>query len=85
MCAHAVCSLPEPALAGIRERLMQQFVLYRSSAAFWSAFQGMQEEVTRDHPRDHVRLCNAMADMAQELGAVPQAQLIDGNTGCTPR
>jgi len=26
-----------------------------------------------------------MADMAEELGAVEHAQLIDGNTGCTPR
>ena len=76
MCAHAVCPPPEPALAGTRERLMQQFILYRSSAAFWSAFQGMQEEVTRDHPREHVRLCNALADIAQQLGPVPQAPLI---------
>jgi len=85
MRAHAVHPLPDPALAGIRDRMTQQFALHRSSAPFWTAFQRMQQEVVRGHPRDQVRLCNAMADMAQDLGAVAHAQRIDGNTGCTPR
>ncbi|MBK0013057.1 hypothetical protein [Stenotrophomonas sp. S41] len=85
MSAHAVHPLPDPALAGIRDRLTQQFALHRRGARFWAAFQDMQQEITRDHPRDSVRLCNAMADMAEDLGAVEHAQLIDGNTGCTPR
>ncbi|HDS1040291.1 TPA: hypothetical protein QDZ42_002542 [Stenotrophomonas maltophilia] len=85
MRAHAVQPLPDPALAGIRDRMTQQFALHRRGAPFWTAFQCMQQEVVRGHPRDHVRLCNAMADMAQDLGAVEHAQLIDGNTGCTPR
>lgn len=85
MSAHAVHPLSDPALAGIRHRLAQQFALHRNGALFWTAFQDMQQKLTRDHPRDHVRLCNGMADMAEDLGAVTHAQRIDGNTGCTPR
>lgn len=83
MYAHAVRP-PEPALADIRDRLQRQYTLHHRSASFWTAYQGMQQELVRNHPRDHARLCNAMADMAQELGAVEQAQLLDRNTGCTP-
>ncbi|MBH1495055.1 hypothetical protein BA766_17970 [Stenotrophomonas maltophilia] len=85
MCALALRSTPDPALAGIRDRLTQQFALHRRTAPFWTAYQGLQQEVIRAHPRDHVRLCNAMADIAEDLGAVTHAQLLDGNTGCTPR
>ena len=85
MSAHAAPSLPDhPALAGIRERLRQQFELHRRGAPFWAAYQGLQLEVMRVHPRDQVQLCNAMADMAEALGAVEHAQLLDAHTGCTP-
>ncbi len=85
MSAHAVHPLSDPALADIRDRLTQQYALNRRGAPFWAALRDMPQEVTRDHSRDRIRLCNAMADMAEELGAVEHAQLIDGNTGCTPR
>ena len=48
MSAHAVHPLPDPALAGIRDRLTQQFALHRRGAPFWAAFQDMQQEITRD-------------------------------------
>jgi len=35
--------------------------------------------------RGGVRVGNTMTDVAEDLGAVAHAQLIDGNTGCTPR
>ncbi|HDS1137807.1 TPA: hypothetical protein QDZ75_001843 [Stenotrophomonas maltophilia] len=86
MCAHAVCPAPDPILDAIRERLQQQFALHRRGPLFWSAYQGLQLELVHGHPRDHVRLCNAMASMAEALGAVEHAQLIGNrNAGSTPR
>jgi len=43
---------------------------------FWTAYQRMQLELVRRHPLDHERLCNAMATLAEDLGAVEHAQLI---------
>jgi len=87
MSAHAAPSLPDhPALAGIRERLHQQFALHRRGASFWAAYQGLQLELVRGHPLDHERLCNAMADIAEDLGAVERAQLIGhANASSTSR
>ena len=86
MCAHAVRPTPDPILESIRERLQQHFALHRRSASFWSAYQGLQLELVRGHPLDQERLCNAMADMAEELGAVEHAQLIGNrHTGSTSR
>ncbi|HEL2980024.1 TPA: hypothetical protein UMB92_002899 [Stenotrophomonas maltophilia] len=86
MSAHAVCPTPDPILDAIRTRLQQQFVLHQRGPLFWTAYQGLQLELVRGHPLDHERLCNAMADMAEEMGAVEHAQLIGSrNAGCTPR
>ncbi|WMJ70533.1 hypothetical protein [Stenotrophomonas sp. 24(2023)] len=76
----------EPALAIVWERLQQQFALHQRSAPFWSAYQGLQQDLVRQHPHDHVRLCNAMAGLAERLGAVEHAQLLAGrHAGSTPR
>ncbi|HDS1579681.1 hypothetical protein [uncultured Stenotrophomonas sp.] len=84
MCAHAVRPTPDPILDAIRERLQQQFVLHQRGARFWTAYQSMQLELVHGHPFDHERLCNAMADIAEALGAVEHAQLIGNrNAGCT--
>lgn len=86
MCAHALCPAPDPILDAIRERLQQQYALHRRGVLFWAAYQGLQLELANNHALDHVHLCNAMADMAEALGAVEHAQLIGNrNTGCTPR
>ena len=49
MCALALRSTPDPALAGIRDRLTQQFALHRRTAPFWTAYQGLQQEVIHAH------------------------------------
>lgn len=86
MCAHAASPTPDPILDAIRARLRSQYRLHRRGALFWTAYQGMQLELVRGHPRDHVRLCNAMADMAEDLGVVEHAQLIgDRNAVSTLR
>lgn len=86
MCAHAVRPTPDPILAPIRDRLQHQFALHRRGALFWTAYQSLQLELARSHPLEHERLCNAMADMAEDLGAVEHAQLIgDRNAGSTSR
>ncbi|OBU67893.1 hypothetical protein A9K58_07950 [Stenotrophomonas maltophilia] len=84
MCARAVRPVTDPALDAIRERLRQQYVLHRRGARFWTAYQALQLQLVRGHPIDHVRLCNAMAGIAEELGAVEHAQLIGSrNAGST--
>ncbi|CRX67433.1 hypothetical protein AAHH21_07360 [Stenotrophomonas sp. BSUC-16] len=86
MCAHAVRPPPDPILDAIRERLQQQYALHQRGARFWTAYQGLQLELVRDHPLDQERLCNAMADMAEDLGAVEHAQLIGNrHAGSTSR
>ncbi|HIE5356920.1 TPA: hypothetical protein ACXNP2_003547 [Stenotrophomonas maltophilia] len=86
MCAHAASPTPDLILDAIRARLRNQYRLHRCGALFWTAYQGMQLELVRDHPRDHVRLCNAMADIAEDLGVVEHAQLIgDRNAVSTLR
>ncbi|RRU77154.1 MULTISPECIES: hypothetical protein [Stenotrophomonas maltophilia group] len=85
MCAHAVRPKPDPILDAIRDHLQQQYALHQRGALFWSAYQGLQLELVRGRPLDHERLCNAMADMAEEMGAVEHAQLIGNrNAGSTP-
>ncbi|MEG0185397.1 MAG: hypothetical protein RR704_18320 [Stenotrophomonas sp.] len=84
MSAHPARPYPEPALAAIRDRLQQHYALHQRTAPFWTAYQCMQQELVRDHPRDHTRLCNAMADLAEELGAVEHAQRVgNANAGST--
>ncbi|MDT3430077.1 hypothetical protein ROV94_04165 [Stenotrophomonas maltophilia] len=86
MRAHAVRPTTDPILDPIRERLQRQYALHRRGALFWTAYQHMQLELVRRHPLDHERLCNAMAAMAEDLGAVEHAQLIGhANTGSTFR
>jgi len=86
MCAYAASPTPDPILDAIRARLRDQYRLHRRGALFWTAYQGMQLELVRGHPRDHVRLCNAMADMAEDLGVAEHAQLIgDRNAVSTLR
>ena len=86
MCAHAVRPPPDPILDAIRERLQQQYALHQRGARFWTAYQGLQLELVRGQPRDHERLCNAMATMAEQMGAVEHAQLISNrHTGSTSR
>ncbi|WP_422352992.1 hypothetical protein [Stenotrophomonas sp. AR026] len=86
MCAHAVRPTPDPILDAIRKHLQQQYALHQRGALFWTAYQGLQLELVRGHPLDHERLCNAMADIAEDLGAVERAQLIGhANASSTSR
>jgi len=86
MCAHAVRPTPDPILEAIRKRLQQQYALHQRGALFWTAYQGLQLELVRGHPLDHERLCNAMVDIAEDLGAVERAQLIGhANASSTSR
>ncbi|PSM13072.1 hypothetical protein [Stenotrophomonas maltophilia] len=86
MCAHAVRPTPDPILDTIRRRLLHHYALHQRGPLFWTAYQGLQLELVHGHPRDQVRLCNAMADMAEQMGAVEHAQLIGNrHTGSTSR
>ena len=86
MCAHAVRPAPDSILDPIRERLQRQYALHRRGALSWTAYQRMQLELVRRHPLDHERLCNAMATLAEDLGAVEHAQLIGhANASSTSR
>ncbi|EMR0604190.1 hypothetical protein B9Y76_18025 [Stenotrophomonas maltophilia] len=86
MCAHAVRPTPDSILDPIRERLQRQYALHRRGALFWTAYQRMQLELVHHHPLDHERLCNAMANLAEDLGAVEHAQLIGhANASSTSR
>ncbi|KAF1014859.1 MAG: hypothetical protein GAK31_02346 [Stenotrophomonas maltophilia] len=84
--AHRAHAAMDPALAVVWERLQEQYALHQRSAPFWSAYQGLQLELVRQHPRDRVRLCNAMAALAERLGAVEHAQLLAlRHASSTPR
>ncbi|MEG0193481.1 MAG: hypothetical protein RR831_17565 [Stenotrophomonas sp.] len=86
MQAHAVRPPSDPTLVAIWDRLQQQYALHQRSASFWSAYQDMQQDLLHDHPRDMERLCDAMAGMAERLGAVEHAQLLrHRDAGCTSR
>ena len=85
MSAHTVSPLPDPARAGIPDPLQQPFAPHRCDAPFRGAYPSMQQTPMRGRPRELIRVCNAMADPAASLGAVEHAQLLDGNTSCTPR
>lgn len=64
-------------LERVRERLRVQYSRHRNSAGFWDAYQALQAELAERFPDQHVELCNRMAEIAQRLGAVKQAQLVD--------
>ncbi|WP_369040603.1 hypothetical protein [Stenotrophomonas maltophilia] len=86
MSAHSARPQPDPALTAIRDRLQQQYTLHHRTAPFWTAYQSLQQELVRAHPRDRTRLCNAMAELAEELGAVEHAQRVGNtDTGSTSR
>ncbi len=63
-------------LERVRERLCVQYSRHRNSAGFWDAYQALQTELADRFPDQHVDLCNRMAQIAQRLGAVKQAQLV---------
>jgi uncharacterized protein YlxP (DUF503 family) len=65
-------------LAHVGERLRVQYSNHHSSADFWDAYQAIQIELAESFPDQRVELCNLMAEIAQKLGAVDQAQLVDG-------
>lgn len=86
MQAHAVRPPSDRALAAIWNRVQQQYALHQRSAPLWSAHQDIQQALLHNHPRELVRLCNAMAGMAERLGAVEYAQLLrHRHAGCTSR
>lgn len=59
------------------ERLRAQYARHQSTAAFWDAYQQIQAELTAEFPELRTELCNRLAVLAQRLGAVEQAQLLD--------
>ena len=59
------------------ERLRAQYSRHRSTAAFWNAYQQIQGELTDEFPELRAELCNRMAELAQQLGAVEKAQLLE--------
>ncbi|WP_305804260.1 hypothetical protein [Stenotrophomonas sp. YIM B06876] len=64
-------------LADVGERLRTQYARHQRSASFWNAYQAIQDELAESFPGQRVELCNLMAEIAQRLGAVEQAQLVD--------
>lgn len=64
-------------LAHACERLRIHYSHHRSSADFWDAYQAIQIELAEHFPERRVELCNLMAEIAQQLGAVDQAQLVE--------
>lgn len=59
------------------ERLRTQFARHRSSAPFWDAYQQVQGELVAAFPEQRAELCDRLAVLAQHLGAVEKAQLLD--------
>ncbi|WP_409476313.1 hypothetical protein [Stenotrophomonas sp. Y-13] len=59
------------------ERLRAHYARHRRSAAFWDAYQQIQNELAAAFPEHRAELCNRMATFAQRLGAVEEAQLVD--------
>ena len=59
------------------ERLRAYYARHHRSAAFWDAYQQIQNELADAFPDHHAELCNRMAAFAQRLGAVEEAQLLD--------
>jgi hypothetical protein len=59
------------------ERLRAQYARHRSSAPFWDAYQQVQGELVAAFPGQRAELCNRLAVLAQDLGAVEKAQLLD--------
>ncbi|WP_225764935.1 hypothetical protein [Stenotrophomonas sp. Marseille-Q4652] len=65
------------AIARTRERLRAHYLRHRNSPPFWDAYQHLQDELAASFPDDPVGACNLMARIAETLGAVPRAQLLD--------
>ena len=59
------------------ERRRAHYARHRRSAAFWDAYQQIQNELAEAFPEHRAELCNRMATFAQRLGAVEEAQLVD--------
>ncbi|MCF7750511.1 hypothetical protein KQ945_07115 [Bacillus subtilis subsp. subtilis] len=83
----------DPALLNAREQLQVQYARYHTSAPFWSAYQAIQDALIHAHPQHRIDVCNQLASLAEQLGAVDHAQLlverrpehlsIDRHTGST--
>ncbi len=66
-----------PSLKEAGDRLRQQYDRHRSSAPFWDAYQQVQRELVAAFPEQQAELCNHLAVVAQRLGAVEHAQLLE--------
>lgn len=85
----------DPALTLAWEQLQVHYAQHQNAAPFWTAYQAIQDTLTRSHPHRHVAVCNQLAAMAERLGVVHHAQLLGDrgggisspsrNTGATPR
>ncbi|MGV8960755.1 MAG: hypothetical protein ACOH1V_10245 [Stenotrophomonas sp.] len=64
-------------IADAGERLRAQYARHHRSARFWDAYQAIQDELTESFPGQRVELSNLMAELAQRLGAVEQAQRVE--------
>lgn len=66
-----------PSLKEAGDTLRRQYARHRSSAPFWDAYQRVQRELVAAYPEQQAELCNHLAVVAQRLGAVEQAQLLE--------
>lgn len=67
----------EPSLILAWEQLQAHYATHHNSAAFWSAYQAIQDDLMRFHPQHQITVCNHMAHLAERLGVVHHAQLLD--------
>ncbi|WP_312237672.1 hypothetical protein [Stenotrophomonas sp.] len=84
----------DPALSDAWEQLQVHYATHQNSAPFWSAYQAIQDQLTRSHPQHRIDVCNQLATLAERLGVVDQAQLlaerrpdlltVDRHAGSTP-
>ncbi len=84
----------DPALSAAWEQLQRHYAIHQNSAPFWSAYQAIQDALTRSHPQHRIDVCNRLATLAERLGVVDHAQLlaerrpelfsIDRHAGSTP-
>jgi hypothetical protein len=66
----------DPALSEAWEQLQLHYATHRNSAPFWSAYQAIQDQLTRSHPQHRIDVCNRLATLAERLGVVDHAQLL---------
>lgn len=70
-------TIVDPALENAWKQLQAQYAEFHNAAPFWSAYQALQDELTQAHPHRRIALCNQLAQLAERLGVVEHAQLLN--------